>query len=109
MFEPDPQEAYDAFEPDEFVERGKSHSYRDGVWTDLSGMRLSMTESQQMTDRFFAEHGRTPKVEPPRPVRRRTTKPPPSAKPPTKAELAKQAKLRKAIAKAKSTKPTAGG
>lgn len=83
------------FEPDQLIVDEESYEYRNGTWTNTTGMLVSLTRSQRMTMRFFELHGRSPKVEPK--VKRRRA---PRGK---KAE-AKAAALRAAIAKATARK-----
>ena len=54
----------DSFTPDHLVEDGEPYVYRNGVWTDQQGMRVSLSKSQEMTMRFYEMHGRSPRVEP---------------------------------------------
>jgi hypothetical protein len=85
----------ESFIPDQMVENGEPYIYRNGVWTDQAGMRVSLSKSQEMTMRFYELHGRSPRLEPkPKPARART-----------KAAQAKAATLRAAIEKAQATKP----
>lgn len=86
------------FKPDQLLENGQPYYYRGGSWTDRAGMCVSIVRSQQMTMRFYAQHGRAPLLEPP---------PTPKPRPGSKAALAKASALRSAIAKAMAAK--AGG
>jgi len=84
-----------SFTPDELVEDGEQYYYRNGRWTNAQGMCVSLTRSQEMTMKFYALHGRSPKVEPK----------PKKAKRKTKAKAKKQTDaLRAAIAKAQPKK-----
>lgn len=83
------------FKPDQLLENGERFYYRGGNWTDRAGMRVSIVRSQQMTMKFYAEHGREPLLEP-------VPKPQPRAG--SKAALAKASALRSAIAKAVAAK-----
>ena len=92
------------FEPDHLIENGMRYTYQGRVWTDDNGMRLGLAQSQSMTMRFYALHGRAPAVEPPKPTARLARK----AKTKLSPEESKAAALRAAIAKAAAAKKSGG-